>query len=384
MTNSIQQKFYGLDHLRALAITYVFLFHYFILSGDEPAWLPCFAKFGWSGVDLFFVLSGFLISLQLFGQIKFGQRISLRQFFIKRIFRIFPAYFLTVALYFCIPIFREKEALPPLWKFITFTQNFGLNLKDSGTFSHAWSLCVEEHFYLLLPLMLLGLVLTGCFKKSYWLLILLFILGFVLRWYSYNYLFLPKAGYEYNWMYWYKYIYYPTYNRLDGLLTGVTIAALYRFMPDLWQKLSQYGNLLLIISLMILVGGYYLCYDPHGYYASIFGFPVVSIGYGFMVFGALSSDSFLYKWKSGITTFIATLSYAIYLTHKGVIHLTHLLLKDCMLNSNLVLFISILACIAVAYLINVVVEKPFIKLGRKISHMILMMPEIFFLILLHK
>ena len=61
MDNNSQQKLYGLDHLRALAIAFVFLFHYFILSHGQPEWLPDLAQFGWSGVDLFFVLSGFLI-----------------------------------------------------------------------------------------------------------------------------------------------------------------------------------------------------------------------------------------------------------------------------------------------------------------------------------
>ena len=50
------EKFNGLDHLRALAILLVFFFHYFILSDGEPKWLPDYARFGWTGVDLFFVL----------------------------------------------------------------------------------------------------------------------------------------------------------------------------------------------------------------------------------------------------------------------------------------------------------------------------------------
>lgn len=144
-TNS-SEKLFGLDHLRTLAILFVFLFHYFILSEGQPEWLPDFAKFGWTGVDLFFVLSGFLISSQLFAQIKLERAISFRVFFLKRFFRIIPAFLITVGLYFCFPIFREKESLPPIWKFLTFTQNLGLDLKDFGTFSHAWSLCVEEHF----------------------------------------------------------------------------------------------------------------------------------------------------------------------------------------------------------------------------------------------
>jgi len=267
-----QQKFYGLDHLRAFAIIYVFLFHYFILSSGQPEWLPNFARFGWTGVDLFFVLSEFLISSSLFYQIKLDRTISFKQFFLKRFFRIIPAYLFTVGLYFCFSFFREKESLPPLWKFLTFTQNIDLNLQEFGTFSHAWSLCVEEHFYLFFPLILILFEKIKSLKKSYWLLITLFLLGFVVRFYSFNNLYIPKSEEENGWMYWYKYIYYPTYNRLDGLLVGVSIAATYQFLPKIWNKISKYGNLFIVLSLFILTGAYFLCYDQQTFKASILAF----------------------------------------------------------------------------------------------------------------
>jgi peptidoglycan/LPS O-acetylase OafA/YrhL len=366
LENIIHKRFYGLDYLRALAITYVFLFHYFILSNGQPEWLPAFAKFGWSGVDLFFVLSGFLISSQLFAQIKKEQQLSFKIFFVKRVFRIIPAYLITLALYFCIPMFRERDSLPPLWKFLTFTQNIGLNLKDYGTFSHAWSLCVEEHFYLFLPLILLLLQLTDSMKRSYWLLIALFAFGFLIRLYSYNNLYLPNTASDFPWMYWYKYVYYPTYNRLDGLLSGVAIAGMYQFYPAAWSKISNYGNLLFILSLLVLIVAYFICYDQQTFVASIYGFTVASIGYGLLVTAAISPSCFLYKWSSKLTSFIATLSFAIYLIHKGVIHITHLLLKDYQIEGNAMLLICIVTCIFFAYLVNIIIEKPFIKLGRQL------------------
>lgn len=366
MNKNIQQKLYGLDHLRALAIVSVFLFHYFILSGGQPEWLPDFAKFGWTGVDLFFVLSGFLISSQLFAQIKQGENISFKKFFLKRFFRIIPAFLVTVGLYFFIPFFREKESLPSLWKFLTFTQNLGLNLKDFGTFSHAWSLCVEEHFYLFLPLILVLFQFTNTIKKSYWLLIVLFLFGFAIRNYSFNQLYLPKIEDENNWLYWYKYIYYPTYNRLDGLLVGVSIAGIYQFLPTFWNKISNYGNHFLLLSLAILIGAYFLCYDQMTFIASIFGFPLIAIGYGFMVVGAVCPTSFLYKWNSKVISIIATLSYAIYLTHKGVIHMTHQLLANFKIDNNLMLLICLSTCIIFAYLLHLTIEKPFIKLRNRI------------------
>lgn len=362
----MKNKLYGLDHLRALAIILVFFFHYYIVSGGQPEWLPNVASFGWIGVDLFFVLSGFLISSQLFEQIKQGQKISFKQFFLKRFFRIIPVFTVTIGIYFSFPSFREKESLPPLWKFLTFTQNMGLNIKDFGTFSHCWSLCVEEHFYFFLPIILIALQKLKLFSKSYWLLIGLFIAGFTFRVYSFNHLFLPKIATENSWLYWYKYIYYPTYNRLDGLLVGVSIAGVYIFLPNLWSKISEYGNSMFVIGLSILIITYFLCEDLTTFSASIFGFVFIAIGFGYIVLCSISYTSFLYKWKSKTTTFIATLSYAIYLTHKGVIHTTHLFLKEFEINDNVMLVICILTCIAFAYFLHLTVEKPFMNLRKLI------------------
>ena len=361
-----QPKLFGLDHLRTLAIGYVFLFHYYGLSQGKPNWLPGFAKFGWTGVDLFFVLSGFLISSQLFAQIKKRQLISFKIFFLKRFFRIIPAFAFTVALYFCFPILRERESLPPLWKFLTFTQNLGLNLKDYGTFSHAWSLCVEEHFYLFLPIILILLQLSSLFKKSYLLLVLLFLFGFAIRIYSYNQLYLPKVEEDNGWMYWYQYIYYPTYTRLDGLLIGVSIAATYQFLPNTWKRISKYGNMLILLSMMILSGAYFLCYNQTTFSASVFGFTTVAIGYGLLVAAAISESSILYQWNSKTTSFIASISYSLYLTHKMVIHITHKLLDDLSFDNNLILLISTIICICFAYLLNILIEKPFLKLRKRI------------------
>ena len=272
----------------------------------------------------------------------------------------------TVGIYFYFPLFREKESLPPFWKFLTFTQNLGLNLKDFGTFSHAWSLCVEEHFYLFLPLILILLQFSKLFKKAYWLLIALFLFGLVIRTYSFNNLYLSNIEDESSWVYWYIYIYYPTYNRLDGLLVGVSIAAIYQFSPAAWHKISKFGNLFIILSLLVLAGAYYLCYDQQTFNASVFGFTLIAVGYGFMVIGAISPTSFLYKWSSKATTFMATLSYAIYLTHKGIIHITHQLLADFNINSNLMLLICMATCISGAFLLNLTIEKPFMQLRDRI------------------
>ena len=358
-------KLYGLDHLRALAILLVLVFHY--LSFGHPQWTNVFADIGWTGVDLFFVLSGFLIASQLFAQIKKGKQVSLKEFFLKRLFRIIPAYLVVVALYFCIPFFREKEALPPLWKFLTFTQNFGLDRGNYGTFSHAWSLCVEEHFYLFLPFTLVFLQFTNSFKKAYWIIIILFIAGFALRLYSWHYLYLPNMDSNTKVDYWAMYSYYPTYNRLDGLLIGVSIAAVYQFMPAWWERISKYGNWLILAGAILLALCFLFCSKLYEYNTSIYGYTLISIGYGFIVAGALSPASFLYRWKSSFTTLIATLSYGIYLSHKGIIHMTQVVFADWGIdkNSSLMLLICVLLSIAGAWLLHLVVEQPFMKMRKR-------------------
>jgi peptidoglycan/LPS O-acetylase OafA/YrhL len=198
------------------------------------------------------------------------------------------------------------------------------------------------------------------------LLIALFLFGFAIRIYSYNQFYFPRIEDGNSWLYWYKYIYYPTYNRLDGLLVGVSIAGIYQFMPTVWNKISKYGNQFIVLSLVVLTGAYFLCYDQMTFNASIFGFPLIAIGYGFMVVGAVSPTSFLYKWNSKVTTLIATLSYATYLTHKGVIHMTHQLLAYFKIDNNLMLLICIGTCICYAYLLHLTIEKPLMKLRNRI------------------
>ncbi|MGN7785315.1 acyltransferase family protein [Niabella sp. 22666] len=242
----------------------------------------------------------------------------------------------------------------------------GLNLKNNGTFSHCWLLCVEEHFYLFLPLTLITLQTFKRFKRSYGILIGLFLLGFVIRYISYTSLYLPHIDSATPWMYWYQFIYYPTYNRLDGLLAGVSIAAIYRFLPQTWSYISRWGNILIVLGLAILTGAYFLCENQMTFNASIFGFPLIALGYGLIVAGAVSTKSFLYQWSSQATYFLATLSYAIYLTHKGVIHMTHKILSGFKIDDNLMLFICMITCVGFAWLMHTTVEKPFMRLRSRI------------------
>jgi len=359
-------KLFGLDHLRALAIIMVLFYHYRMFQ--HPEWLDKSMHFGWTGVDLFFVLSGYLISSQLFSEMSKGKSILFSEFFIKRFFRIIPAYLTVLAIYFLVPAFHEREALPPLWKFLTFTQNFGFDIKNFGTFSHVWSLCVEEHFYLFLPLVLMSLIHFKAERKGVILLFALFVFGFAARlcsWYGYI---APHAGNDDYWITWYKFMYYPTYNRLDGLLAGVAIAALFEFKPLVKERITKHGNIIFAISLVVLTAAYFLCLDQSSFAASIFGYPVVAAGYGLMVIAAVSPSCFLYKNNSQVTSLIAKLSFALYLCHKGVIHVAQPLLEKAGFtsNGNSMFVACLLVSMLAAFILNKTVEAPFLLLRQKI------------------
>lgn len=360
-------KLNGLDHLRTLAISLVFIYHYGQLF-PHPTWANRIGKFGWTGVDLFFVLSGYLIASQLFEKTRNNKRLSLPEFFIKRFFRIIPAYLVILSIYFFIPYAREWEGLAPAWKYLTFTQNFGLNLLTQRTFSHVWSLCIEEQFYFTLPFILFLLVNFKAISKGFIILVVLFIACFFSRYFSYTILVEPYLDTDAGWQYWYKWIYYPTYCRLDGLLTGVSIAALFSFRPMLKERLAGYGNHLLILGIIILTGAYFICLDQGSFASSVFGFPLVSIGYGIMLMGAISRKNILFKLRSTTSLAIATLSYGLYLSHKIVIHITQDQLSKYGIKANgtLMFIICIVTCFVAAWILNIIVEKPFLKLRERI------------------
>lgn len=368
LQHTVPEKLHGLDHLRALAIIIVFLFHY-PTPGELPDWALKCIDFGWIGVDLFFVLSGFLIGRQLFSELKSKGSISLKPFFIKRFFRIVPVYLVVVAIYFLVPVFRERESLPALWKFLTFTQNIGLNPSVNGTFSHAWSLCVEEQFYLFFPLVIMLAVYLKATKKGLYIIVGFFLFTCLIRlyiWTNYMQPLMNKEGGDGN--FWVTWIYYPTYTRLDGLLTGISIAGLVVFYPALKEKITKHADLLLVAGMLLLFGGYQLSYFRQGFNANIFGFPVIAISFGIMVLAAISPTCFLYKFKSWITTSIATLSYSIYLIHKAISHLCFLYFGRSGVDAESfwMLLLSVIFTILGAVLLRYVVEKPFLRLRDKI------------------
>jgi peptidoglycan/LPS O-acetylase OafA/YrhL len=360
----------GLDHLRALAISYVFIYHYAVLF-KHPAWLRPLADFGWSGVDLFFVLSGYLIGGQLLGRVASGQEISIKDFYVQRFLRIMPAYWVVLAFYFAIPAVIERGQLPPLWRFLTFTQNFGLNNQVYGAFSHAWSLCIEEHFYLVLPCLVVIFSARRWGKGAIYLAGLLVILGGVARAYSLTRVMAGDGS-------WSELIYYPTYCHLDGLIVGVAVAAISAFCPQQWSWLERRSYVWLFVGLALVYAASTLDDGQNEFAYTVFKFPLVAMGFGLIVIASVSRDSFLNR-PSAITKRIAVLSYSIYLIHKIIIHLFQGAAKTLHIapNSTVMFVLCIAGSVAGAYALNFVVERPFMRLRDRLfsRHMAASLPS---------
>lgn len=152
-------------------------------------------------------------------------------------------------------------------------------------------------------------------------------------------------------------------------LDGIAIAVLYQFAPVTWGKIATFGNLLLLLGLLLLVAAYFCVEDKFSYQATVVGFPLISIAYGLVLMGAISPGSILYKWNSRVMTGIATLSYAIYLLHKGVLHMTQELIALPLhldVNSNTMLFICLLTNVCAAGLLYLLIEKPCMNWRKRI------------------
>jgi len=351
-----QQRLNGLDHLRAVAIGYVFLNHYSSLFA-HPKWLEDIGRFGWTGVDLFFVLSGYLIGGQLLRSLANGQPVSIPEFYLKRFFRIIPAYLLVLTLYFALPALRETTGIQPLWKFLTFTENLGFEGPLGRAFSHAWSLCVEEHFYLVFPMLVVLLSAWRTPGAALWIAAAVFLGGIAIRIYCWNNLVVDYVD-------WYKWIYYPTWGRLDGLLVGVCAAATQTFSPSRWRQLTQRPHVLLVLGLVLILVAHEMCADRLSWASTVLSFPLISLGFGLILVAAVSPGSFLYRFAFRPTAFLATVSYSLYLIHKITLYITQTMLSSFEINveGNLAFLAGIAVSLAAAWALHVGVERPFMNL----------------------
>lgn len=311
----------GLDLLRAIAVVWTMLFHSFLVGGLGEDW-DWAQRYGWMGVDLFFVLSGFLIGSQVLKPLHAGERFAFGDFYLRRALRILPAFFAVLALYLLWPGFREAPGMEPWWKFAGFFMNLSIDYANHAAFSHAWSLCVEEHFYLLFPLLAVVMLKRPSAKVFVAFCVFVIALGIALRtgaWLHFDALDSGRNWFVEN-------IYYPTWNRLDGLLAGVILAVWRTYRPDSWARAGARANSVFIAGLAMMALGFWLFRERAGLLGNSIGWPVLSFGLALLVFAGAQSQSWIGRRALPGAGWLAAVSFSLYLVHKPIYGLvqTHL------------------------------------------------------------
>jgi peptidoglycan/LPS O-acetylase OafA/YrhL len=364
----------GLDTLRAAAIALVFMYHYMVFVSGVPTfgWL---SVVGWAGVDLFFVLSGYLIANQLFAGIVRGERLSLPRFYARRALRTLPVFWLVLAAYALFPAALGGRPPPPWWRFLTFTQNWGL---PTGTaFSHAWSLCIEEQFYLVLPAVLA----VGAFfgrarlrrvtltRVHGWALMgALVALGVgarIVLWQRYG-----DEGHIRDYMAW---VYYATLCRFDEFIPGVAVAMLKNFHRPAWAALMARGNAVSLagaaavaIMLTLAYRVYYVDGVGYGFFMTAFGYSLLAMAFALLVIAALSPRTWALRRRVPGAAPLALWSYSTYLSHKPLAYFIAQQLKPLGVSDGTRLAVVTLACAVVGGLLYKLVEAPFMALRDRL------------------
>ncbi|MEP6692278.1 MAG: acyltransferase [Gemmatimonadaceae bacterium] len=297
----------ALDALRAIAVLLVICSHYTTefweknLGGVPPsryASLPFF-NWGWSGVDLFFILSGYLIGRQLWkerlstGNVRFGA------FVLRRGFRIWPLYF-AMLLYFAI-----AGPIAPNWKDAAFLSNY-----LSGGMSRGWSLSTEEQFYILVPLLLIATRMIRRPLHYLWLLAGALVMVWLARWNALHWY--VAHGYEGRRL---SDAMYPQFHlHSEALIVGLVIALASVWRPARFERDSRAG--FSTAGFAIFIGGSAVGLLLRTLDRNIFAFTGLAFIYGSLALWLLWDRSWVSRLASLRAFYpISRLSYGMYLNH---------------------------------------------------------------------
>jgi len=284
---------FGLDVLRALAIMMVFVGHGVTLHG-----LPILGELG-TGVDLFFVLSGFLIGRIYFRSRREGN-FTLGSFWQARWWRTLPPYFAALALYAV--AMRRYPDEPIDGAYALFIQNY----VGMVGFNATWSLCVEEHFYLLFPVLVCGVDRTLGVQALRVLLPIAFVSPLALR-----IAVLGLTGELPNGWFW------MTHFHCEGLIGGVWLAYVKVEQPQVFARmLGPAKRLSALIPCLLFV---LPLWQSRGEWVNVWVFSLLAIGYTAWVRVALDWQwepvYAVGRWARTGIQWVAVTSYSIYLTH---------------------------------------------------------------------
>jgi peptidoglycan/LPS O-acetylase OafA/YrhL len=328
-SKAISSRMPQLDGLRGMAILLVILYHYVSTTAAAPrngivSFLQATFRMGWAGVDLFFVLSGFLI-----GGILLDAKDSTRYFktfYLRRIHRIFPIYYLWIGIYFLIaftPLVLWAAPLgivPDRWWVMPvyglFLQNVAWSRGDAFRttwLAALWSLAVEEQFYLVVPSVVRFLSRRGLVAS-----LVLTVLGAPLvRILVFKYI-VPTHGAA---------TYMLTPCRADALALGVLLAIVWRSERCIVCVRGHLGGLYGILGLLAVGVGYLIIAgkSEYSYAMAVWGFSCVDLFFAGLVLLALIAPRGVW---AGICTWpfligLGGISYCVYIVHSAINELCH-------------------------------------------------------------
>lgn len=331
-----------LDVLRAVAVLLVFSRH------SEGA--PILSHLGWVGVDLFFVLSGYLVSGLLFREYQQAQQVSAGHFLIRRGFKIYPQFYLLTGVTIVGTVLGSGKLNPfGVIAESAFFQNY-----VPGLWAHTWSLAVEEHFYLLLTLGLALLARRGGadpFRNlPRWILgICTVILGLRIATWVWH----PQTS---------DYVHvFPSHLRMDSLLWGVLLAYFSAFRPaDVTRFVDRFGKWLPQLSILLLAPVAFL--DQSDPFIYTLGFSMVAVSFALLLLSVLHPRKPAAKGgpMARAMARLGQASYAFYLWHGAVLFADDRLNLRIPVMANFAL--TFLVTLAIAFLTTWLLEQPFLKL----------------------
>jgi peptidoglycan/LPS O-acetylase OafA/YrhL len=338
---SLSRRNESLDVLRCIAVL--------LVLGHHFPYYHLWSRLGWIGVDLFFVLSGFLISGLLFSEYEKTGSINFKRFLIRRGLKIYPSFYLLVAMAAVLSYVTHWESLrTQAVVSALFVQNY-----YRGTLytmlAHTWSLAVEEHFYLLLPPLLMLLVAIRGKREPFRAIPGLFAVlaasSLALRWLA-----LPASNAALA--------AHMSHMRMDSLFAGVTLRYFYHFRPALFHKLT--GHYALALTFLFCLPAAILDLNNHA--MESFGLTGLLLGFSFLVAWSVvrTPQTLAFRALSNVAARVGFYSYSIYLWHEFVgLTLFHSGVSFWKFWSYIVA--CILAGIGMAYL----VEMPYLALRER-------------------
>jgi peptidoglycan/LPS O-acetylase OafA/YrhL len=267
-------------------------------------------------VDLFFVLSGFLISGLLYSEYKKTSSINFKRFFIRRGLKIYPAFYVMLLVTFIAQVILKQLATRAayLYEFF-FVRNY-----TYGIFQHTWTLAVEEHFYIFLPLFLILVIrLSSSRQDPFRVIPLAFVfiaMACLLLRLSTIYL-SPAATFQE------QYVMNRTHYRMDSLFFGVFLGYLHHFRSEMIERLLQpLRNRVAVGVLTALLLSVCFLFTRHSHFLLTFGLSFLYLGFGGLLLLCLyvqnvlpASLAALVEKLGTVCAFIGVYSYSIYLWH---------------------------------------------------------------------